>query len=252
MKSYLFFIVSIPPCLLISFFIFYPSISNENYIIKVGKQSIFINKNDNFVYEWHQMMLKHLKFPLDNHYGSHAIVLLAVLYVSKSGPILELGMGPTSTPLLHNVALQQKRVLISADSDLQWINHFSYFTVNNSLHKLKYIEVKSQMGIEWSQSGIHDFQDWTVVFIDHRPGTRRQFDLMLYADRSRIVVLHDTEQSSLYKYGSGLSVYPYQYRFTKLKTFTDVLSLKNETVIKKIGYLLESTPDYYFSNITLN
>jgi hypothetical protein len=250
MKFYFLFLISILPCLLVTIFVLYPIITTKNQILKIGKHIVFVKKHSG-LNEWHQMIYKHLKFPLDHQYGSHAIVLLAVLYASKTGPILELGMGSTSSPLLHRLALEQKRIIYSADTDLRWINYYSNFTVNNTLHQLKYVEIKSEMGIEWAKSGIANFADWTVVFIDHRPGPRRQFDLLLYADRSDIVVLHDTEHASLYKYDQGLSVYPYKYRFTKLRTYTDVLSLKNETVIKTIRYLLESTPDYYFSNITL-
>ncbi|CAF2503323.1 unnamed protein product [Rotaria sp. Silwood2] len=209
-------------------------------------------EEDRILTEWERMIRKYLKLPLDDNYGSHAIVLLAALYVSQSGPILELGMGATSTPLLHRLALKQKRFLLSADSDLRWINYFSSLTGNNTLHQLQYVEIKTEMGIEWASSNLAYYKNWTVVFIDHRPGPRRQFDLMGYSHQSDIVVLHDTEQSSLYKYSQGLLLYRYQYRFTKLKPYTDALSSKNETLIKMIRHLIESTPDYYFSNITLN
>ncbi len=250
MKFWLLFFASILLCLVFTFFIFYPIISNQHRIFKIGDKILIINKNDPF-YDWNRMIAKHLKFPLDNHYGSHAIVLLAVLYASKTGPILELGMGSTSTPLLHNLALEQNRRLVSADSDRRWINYFSSFTINNTLHKLKHVEVTSEMGIEWSTSGLANAENWSVVFIDHRPGPRRQFELMLYAGRSDIVIIHDTEQSTLYKYDQALSFYPYKYRFTKLKTYTDVLSSRNQTIINTIRSLLEATPRYYFSNITL-
>jgi hypothetical protein len=250
MKPYLLIVVCIIFCLLILFFIFFPNKSNQNPITQIEKLVPVIKQEDNLI-EWNQMIEKYLEFPLDNHYGSHAIVLLAALYVLNSGPVLELGMGPTSSPLLHRLTTEQKRFLLSADSDIRWINYFSTFTANNSLHKFKYVEVKSQMGIEWASSAFTDIHYWSIVFIDHAPGTRRQFDLMLFPQRTEIVVLHDTEQSRLYQYSRGLSLYPYQYRFKKLKTYTDVLSKSNETLIKRIGYLLNSTSDKYFSNTTL-
>lgn len=252
MKSCILFTITILPCLIICFFLLYPIIANQNRIIKGEEKLVILKKPDASLFEWYEMINKHLTFPLDHHYGSHAIVLLAVLYASKSGPILELGMGSTSTPLLHGLALEQNRLLISADSDIRWINYYSDLFRNTTLHKLRHVEVESEMGIEWAKSGLQDHQAWSVVFIDHRPGPRRQFELMVYADRSDIVILHDTEQSTLYKYDRGLAVYPYKYRFTKLKTYTDVLSLKNATIIERIRYLLESTPDYFFSNTTLN
>ncbi|CAF1218095.1 unnamed protein product [Rotaria sp. Silwood1] len=258
MKIHLLIGGSITALLVIFYFSFSLSKTNENRITKIENQILNIEKylniieEDRILIEWNRMIHKYLQLPLDNHYGSHAIVLLAALYATKSGPILELGMGTTSTPLLHRLALEQKRFLLSADSDLRWINHFSSFAENNTFHQLKYVEIKSEMGIEWASSNLAYYKNWTVVFIDHRPGPRRQFDLMGYSHRSDIVILHDTERSSLYQYTQGLSLYRYQYRFTKLKTYTDALSSKNETVIQLIRHLLEATPDYYFSNRTLN
>lgn len=207
-----------------------------------------LNESENFT-EWNETIFKYIKLPLRNDYGSHSIVLLAALYASKLGPILELGMGTASSPLLHSVALDQGRFILSADSDRRWINHFSPFTMNNTLHELKYVEVKTQMGIEWATSNLEDYRNWSIVFIDHRPGSRRQFDLMSYSYRSHVVIVHDTESSSLYQYDRGLSVYRYQYRFTKLRPHTDALSTKNQTLIMTIRRLLESIPDNYFSTV---
>ena len=106
------------------------------------------------------------------------------------------------------------------------------------------------MGIEWATSELRDYKKWAIVFIDHRPGSRRQFDLIVYSQQSDLVILHDTEQSSLYRYNQGLLLYRYKYRFTKLKPYTDVLSSRNETLVNTIRDLLESTPTNYFLNAT--
>ena len=123
MKPYLLIAVCTISCLLILFFILF---SNQKLIINIGKQFSSPNQGASLI-EWNQMIEKYLTFPLDPQYGSHAIVLLAALYVAKSGPVLELGMGPTSSPLLHRLSKDQKRFLLSADSDIQWINYFFFF-----------------------------------------------------------------------------------------------------------------------------
>lgn len=251
MKLHALVVVSIISLLFTIFFIFFPSKINSVQVKKIERE-LQIHEEGNTSTEWDRMIRKYLTFPLDNHYGSHAIVLLAALYVTKSGPILELGMGTSSSPLLHRLAFEQNRFLLSADSDLRWINYFNSFTINNTLHELKHVDVKTEMGIEWATSNLEDYKNWTIVFIDHRPGARRQFDLLSYSHRSDIVILHDTEQSSLYQYNLGLSFYRYKYRFTKLKTYTDSLSSKNKTLIEQLRNLLDSTPDYYFSNTTPN
>lgn len=249
MKFWLLFL-SVLPCLIVTFCIIYPIISNQQRILKVGEQILIFHPKDPF-FEWHQVMAKYLNFPLDHHYGSHAVVLLAALYLSKTGPILELGMGSSSTPILHRLSFEQKRLLISADSDQRWINRYRSFTKNNSFHQLRHIEVTTEMGVEWATSGIADTANWSVVFIDHRPGPRRKFDLMLYASRSDLVILHDTEKSSLYKYDEALPLYPHQYRFERLNTHTDVLSMNNAKLVKDIRVLLRSIPNFYFGNVTL-
>ena len=250
MKSCLLLFVSVLPCLIVTFCILYPVLSNDKRILKVGDQLLIVNKRNSFI-EWHEALAKYLKFPLDHHYGSHSIVLLAALLVTKTGPILELGMGSSSTPLLHRLSLEQNRLLLSADSDQRWINHFSSLAKNSSLHRLKHVTITSELGIEWATSGIAYSANWTVVFIDHRPGGRRKFDLMLYASLSDLVIVHDTERTALYKYDEALSLYPHQYRFKKLNTYTDILSMKNDTIIYEIRRLLDSIPDVYFRNITL-
>ena len=216
----------------------------------ISKPILPISTNPSALVEWTELIRQYLKLPLDHHYGSHAIVLLAAVFLSRTGPMLELGMGMTSTPLLSQFAREQQRRLVSADSDLRWINYFSSLSKNNSWHQFKHVDVQSEMGVEWAMSNLEESENWTLVFIDHRPGPRRQFDLMSYAHRSTLVILHDTEKSGLYKYESGLKYYPYQYRFTRLKTFTDALSTSNASLVENIRYLLESTPASFFSNQT--
>jgi hypothetical protein len=250
MKSRLFVIFGILLSPFIFFCLFNPRKSLETQIFKIANEFKVIPK-DNFSREWNETIHKYLTFPLDTHYGSHAIVLLAAAIATKSGPILELGMGSTSTVLLHRLAIDQKRFLLSADSNLRWVSYFRSHLGNDSLHKIKYVEVNTEMGVEWAKADFGDSHNWSIVFIDHRPGPRRQFDLMLYAQRSTLVILHDTEQTSLYKYEEGLSAYHDKYRFTRLPTYTDVLSVNSEALIKKIRFLLESIPDHYFPKLNL-
>lgn len=217
----------------------YPSFSTVKRSI-VEDAASAIRRNHRLT-QWNRLIHRYLKMPLDHHYGSHAIVLLAAAHVCPSGPILELGMGTTSTTLLSRLAKDQRRLVVSADSDLRWINYFSSLSPNNTFHQFKHVEIKTEMGVEWAMANLEDMERWTIVFIDHRPGARRKFDLMSYAHRSDLVILHDTEQTSMYQYHEGLTFYPYQYRFTKLKTFTDILSTRNQTIIEQIRDLLQAT-----------
>ena len=214
------------------------------------KSQMKFDPHESVTREWTRLIRTYLRLPVDHHYGSHAIVLLAALFLSRSGPILELGMGLTSTSLLHRFSVAQNRFLLSTDSDLRWINYFRSIIVNRTQHEFLHIEVNTEMGVEWATSSLADRKNWSLVLIDHRPGPRRKFDLMLYSQRSDLVILHDTESSVLYQYDEGLRYYPFRYRFTRLKTYTDVLSAKNGMLIEKIRRLLESTPESVFANTT--
>jgi hypothetical protein len=176
-------------CLLMIFYIFSSKKSTlKPLIITTTPKIILISETHKNFNEWNEIMKEYLEFSLDNHYGSHTIVLLAALYICNSGPILELGMESNSTPLLHRLTKDQNRFLLSADSDRRWINYFSSLTSNSTHHQLKYVQVQSEMGIEWATSNLEEYRNWSIVFVDHRPGPRRQFDLMSYFHRSHLVI----------------------------------------------------------------
>lgn len=249
-KHHLLVVASLLVCPLILFLSLSSRFGLRQQFVSIG-YDLGLVEQSNFSAAWSAFMHRYLTFPLDHSYGSHAVVLLAAAYACDSGAILELGMGSSSTPLLHRLAVDQRRFLFSADSDIRWVNYFlAQFGSNRSEHHMRHVEVKSEMGVEWSSADIDSAANWSIVFIDHRPGPRRQFDLYMYAGRSPLVILHDTEKSAMYKYAEGLQLYPYQYRFSRLSTFTDVLSRTNGTLVARIRFLLESIPNRFFANVT--
>jgi hypothetical protein len=237
-------------CLFVILVTFGSSLFIDKRSVTADHSSPIFEKN--MLNEWNRMMRTHLTFPLDQHYGSHAIVLLAAVFVCRTGAILELGMGSTSTPLLARISHEQQRILLSADSDRRWSNYYSSFSLNNSLHRFRHIDVTTELGVEWAMTDLNSSSNWSLVLIDHRPGARRQFDLVLYAHRSDLVIVHDTDRSSTYQYDHALSYYPFKYRFTRLITYTDALSMRNAKLIEQIRFLLESTPNWPFVNRTSN
>ena len=61
--------------------------------------------------------------PDNSGWGSH-ITALAAAALSTTGDILECGTGFFSTPLLHTIALDQARFLLSSDTELSWLVQF--------------------------------------------------------------------------------------------------------------------------------
>jgi hypothetical protein len=114
-------------------------------------------------------------------YGTHQRLLLKAALMT-SGPILELGVGEYSTPLLHEIALAQNRALTSVDSDLNWIQKFGRF--ENNQHHLLHVP-------NWD--AFKPNSRFGLAFIDHAPSERREIDIMRLAPLTDILVIHDTE-----------------------------------------------------------
>src|ERR1035437_8587915 len=95
-------------------------------------------------------------------WGSHMPILIKVLDISK-GPVLELGMGVFSTPLLHMLCVDKKRVLVSYENDKSYVDSHNGFMTD--MHQIKFVE-------NWDDADIESTR-WGVVLVDHAPGGRR-------------------------------------------------------------------------------
>lgn len=119
------------------------------------------------------------------NWDNHRPLLWEALELTK-GDIIEMGMGQGSTPYLSQYAKDSNRNLYSYDNNLEWYQKFTGLTSNN--HTLTYT-------IDWDLvSKKHPNPD--VVFIDHAPGERRYIDVGLFADKAKIIVIHDTEPAA--------------------------------------------------------
>ena len=128
------------------------------------------------------MKLRHL----ESDFFTHQPVLYAAVMDSK-GPILELGCGEGSTPLLHQLCEEQGRILITIDNNRDWWHRYSakYAT---PWHKFIFTE-------DWSAT-LEDFEngtEWGVIFVDQSPWGARKKSIELLGDNTRYVVLHDCD-----------------------------------------------------------
>lgn len=158
------------------------------------------------------------------NYGTHMACLMAVA-TNSTGPILEMGAGDYSTPLLHAVCAKDKRYLLSTDTDKRWLSHFA--DLETDWHELKHVKVYED---DWSRNpqpqlwdAIGGDKHWSIVFIDHRPGERRAFDIGRLRLNTDIFIVHDTEHSG-YHYEPLLSSFKYRYVDTRYSTYTTVVS----------------------------
>ena len=98
---------------------------------------------------------------------------LAACLLATKGPVLEVGAGAWSTPMLAAFCRAARRPFVSIDEDhafcrdpTRWAN-YSVELPNLALEK------------------------WSVVLLDHSPGWRRPADAMLFRDSAEFIVSHD-------------------------------------------------------------
>lgn len=155
--------------------------------------------------------------------GSHIPVLVKLLNLLPTDkPILELGLGWNSTPLLHWITKDLGTKLYSVESDSVWLSRFKQF--EDKHHKI---------------FPVFDFMDWSkcefledipqnlgLVFVDHRPARKRRSSALFFKDRANFIVLHDSELADhpAYKYTPIYKEFRYKYEDTKFKPHTIILS----------------------------
>ena len=87
--------------------------------------------------------------------------------INTTGDVFEMGCGDYSTPILHYILTNQKRNLLSTDTDKKWLNLFIY--LENEYHKFQYVDVYENdrdlnpKSWKWDEIGN---KKWSVVFID--------------------------------------------------------------------------------------
>ena len=128
-----------------------------------------------------------------NEWATH----LGLLYYSllkTDGVVIELGLGNSSTPFLHNLCDQVKRELYSFDDQSSWILNFRFF--ERSWHKVYHDP-------SWKKLYRTEWVDVGVVLVDHQSPLDKNFvekgfderlrALEFFADKAKIIVVHDTQ-----------------------------------------------------------
>ena len=152
---------------------------------------------------------------LNGQWGTHLPILARVLELT-AGPVLELGTGVWSTMLMHIMASETKRKVVSYDNDPVW--HEPNKKWQNDYHDIRLIE-------DWDKMDI-DNTFWSVVLVDHKPAKRRHVDVRRLANNALFVLIHDSEPESdkFFKYSWVYKHYKFRYDYTTCRPHTTVLS----------------------------
>jgi hypothetical protein len=161
--------------------------------------------------------------------------ILARVVELTDGPIIELGMGMYSTPLLDLMCAEKKRELISFDNDPEWFDENKKWA--SDYHMVYFVE-------DWDadknlKSILEDYPDdlhplIAVALVDHKPAKRRNHEIKRLAKRCKFVLIHDSEPESnrYFKYTWIYKYFKYRFDYTKTRPHTTVLS--NFVDVKKL------------------
>ncbi len=196
---------------------------------------------------WRDALKRHFVLPKDLAWGGHAVLLFSAIYATK-GPILELGSGYFSTPVIHNVSVvEQSRDAYTVDLNVRWLARFAY--LGSSHHRFGYVSERPQPqafgNITFQPVHFNTWDDiwhreFGLVFVDHSPGERRRVDIQIFRNLTDVMLVHDTDNLEGYGYEPLLSSFAYRYRFKRrprFKSFTDVVSMTRGDLVQKIEKL---------------
>lgn len=122
-------------------------------------------------------------------YATHAPYLIKLLSKIKNFnlPILELGCGYGSTPILHSFCNENKIKLITLDNNSNWINKIKTEFPESEYHT--YISV-----YDWSiELTKLTNQKYALVFIDQSPWEARTLSLNMFKSLSDYIIIHDSD-----------------------------------------------------------
>lgn len=143
-------------------------------------------------------------------YSSHLPVLMTTM-LKTQGPVLELGTGVFSTPVLHWMCAP-RRPIVSCESDRLWFDRVAA-AYREYWHDVQLIEDWDAIHIEWP---------WSVAFLDHEPH-RRATDLARLKGNASCIVVHDTEVED-HHLEPVLSGFRYRYDWRRMAPWTTVVS----------------------------
>ena len=147
-------------------------------------------------------------------YGTHQRLLVKWM-MQTTGPVIELGAGNYSTPILHEIAAAQGRHLTTVDNNPDWLNRFKLF--ENDGHTLELLQ-------SWN-----DFKPEScgLAFVDHAdpPSHPRWLQVQKLLPVAGVIVIHDTEDDQ-YGYAKLMDQIEIIDEDRTFKTHTQVIRLK--------------------------
>ena len=131
-------------------------------------------------------------------FGTHRPFLVELIK-NTTGNIIEFGCGNSSTVLIKELIKDTNRILISLESNLEWLNKFKNLEDNN--HKFFFVDAgrddNDDTGKKWiefiKKSQLVNSLDYEVCFIDQSPWTARTHTLEYFKNKCDYIMIHDVD-----------------------------------------------------------
>lgn len=150
-------------------------------------------------------------------YSTH-LPVLATLVANVSGPVWELGAGDYSTPLLH-LMCGNLRKLITFESDPAYLEKYQHLQTKMHAH----VHVKDWSTMVW--------EEWvatagrpSIILVDHEPIYRRMAEVCRLRDTATYLVIHDVENSARVGRQHLFPQFSYGYIYTQFPVQTAIVS----------------------------
>jgi hypothetical protein len=161
-------------------------------------------------------------------FSTHQPLLVAAL-LNTQGPILEMGGGYYSTPIVSafaNVQRREAHTIETGPAMYELLKRFSSpfhkiwpvsgydfaadgrFVPRADTTRAQYIEIQSRFLADFCSKGP---TRWSVVFIDQAPGYLRVPAIEHFADIADFIVTHDTELVDAYGFEPCLSTFRHRW-----------------------------------------
>jgi hypothetical protein len=172
-----------------------------------------------------------MMYNIHDPYSTHIPYLISLLDKIKSFnlPILELGCGYGSTPILHKYCIENKIKLITLDNNVEWLNKIKNYFPENEYHK--YISV-----LNWKEE-LNNLKNnkYSLVFIDQSPWEARTLSLNIFKSISEYILIHDCDYFPTNKiFGKELAPIVSE-QFLGERDYSDVFKYYKEYFPKKFA-----------------
>lgn len=150
---------------------------------------------------------------------THIPLLASVVATARQGPILEIGVGRGSSPLLVEMCRAMGRGLVGLDSSKEWLDEIAEIGHRHLTQMHDWSDLPHWLAA-WGP-----MPHWSVIFIDHGPAEARLPVLKACRGHAEFIVCHDAHNPGyLIGFDDYLDTFRFRSDYTLMAAQTSVVS----------------------------